>query len=229
MGTHARTIVCAFAAVMLTACAAPVPRLSPTGEVGPDGLQRLAGSSFDEVWARPGLRVEAHPGIALEPTRVSYREVDEDIERDLTRERSRREVFPIPAHDRERIEARFQFRVEEALDGSTTIRRVESARPGALHLYAELVDYVSMVPPLDPQVRTYVRSVGEAVLHFELRDGQTGAVLARGAKRSKAGPRDYRLIQGGTVGSWPEVERQMTRWARDLGGLLEGLYEMSGG
>jgi hypothetical protein len=224
MSVSARSFLCIAAALAIAACVASPARLTPTGEVSADGLQRLSGGSFDELWVRPGLDLAAYRELLLESTSVSYRDVGERTGGELTRPRSTRDGFAIPLELRERIEASFRLRVAEALDESASYRRVESPGPGVLQAQVGLVDFVSTAPPDEPQARAWVSSVGHATLVIELYDSVSKHLLVRASKHARAGPHAYQLIQANAVRSWSELDRQMIRWGNETRGLLEQLY-----
>jgi hypothetical protein len=230
MNANLKAMLCLGGGLLLAACAAPPLQTVPDGELSAEGLQRMSGTTFDEVWVRPGLKVSSYRDIVLEPTSVAYREVDERVSYESPRMRSDRDGFPIPADQRARIEKSFQDRLAQALDASTNYRRVAAPAPGTLSLRAVLVDFVSRVPPEGTfgRTETYVTSVGEATLVIELWDSERDELLARAVDHRKAGPPGTRLIRANHVTSWAEIDRQMQRWAGEARELVDQLYRMDG-
>lgn len=219
-----KSVLCLGAALLVGACTSP--QLRTTGEVSAEGLARMEGTNFDELWVSPGLKAAAFDRVVIEPTSVAYQEVGEGPRYELTRMSARRSAFPIPAPQRERIESRFRQYIAAAVDDSGHYLRVESPTSGVLQLRAALLEFVSSVPPEQPQYRAMVTSVGHATLAVELRDSQSGEVLVRAVKHDKAGPRGQQLVHADRVSAWPEMNRQLDRWARDVRGLLVQLHEM---
>jgi hypothetical protein len=219
-------IVFLVALLILSACASQFPR--PSGEMSPDGLERMTGTSFDELWVRPGISFASFGGVMLEPTSVVFREVGERRIYEVGRVHAARDAFPIPADQRERIEQSFQRRLDERLRESRKYQRVEASGPAVLVLHASLLDYVSLVPEEWPQREVFVSSVGEATLAIELRDGATGELLARASRHDEAEPAGSRLIRANAVTSWAEVDRQMFRWGDELRRLLDQLHGVGG-
>ncbi len=224
MSVSVRSLLCVVAVLAIAACVASPARLTPSGEMSADGLQRLSGGSFDELWVRPGTDLAAYRELLLESTGVSYRDVGERTGRELTRAHGTRDGFPIPLKLRERIEASFRLRLAEALDQSASFRRVESPGPGVLQAEVGLVDFVSTSPPDEPQARAWVSSVGHATLVIELYDSVSKHVLVRASKHARAGPHAYQLIQANAVRSWSELDRQMIRWGTETRTLLDQLH-----
>jgi hypothetical protein len=230
MKTSIRALAYLSAGLLLAACAAPPLQTGQAGDLSPEGLQRMTGSSFDEVWVRPGLHFSRYEAVLLEPIQVAYREVGDGMRYDSTRMRMDRDGFPIPADQRARIERSFQDRLAQALDASTEFRRVTEPEPGALAVRAVLVDFVSKVPPEGRFGRTeaYVTSVGEATLVVELWDSERDELLARAVDHSRAGPDGQRLIRANHVTSWAEIDRQMQRLAGETRTLMDQIYGLDG-
>jgi hypothetical protein len=230
MNAFSRVVLGLCSGLLLAACAAPPLQSVPGGELSAEGLQRMSGSTFDEVWVRPGLKVSGYRGIVLEPTSVAYREVGDRISYEAPRLRADRDGFPIPADQRARIEKSFQDRLAQALDDSPEFRRVAAPTSDTLSLRAVLVDFVSRVPPEGSfgRTETYVSSVGEATLVIELWDSERDLLLARAVDHRRAGPTGTRLIRANHVTSWAEIDRQMQRWAVEARELVNQLYQWDG-
>lgn len=218
-----RISLCLGALLALAACAAGPLRPALDGGLSEAGLQRMSGTTFDEVWLRPGTDFSAYRGVVLEPTSVTYREVDEGIRIHSPRLRVGQDAYPIPTDQRERIEAAFESRLSAALDQANGLRRASIAGPGTLSLRAVLVDFVSRVPPQEALTRVYVTSVGEATLIVELWDDERDELLLRAIDHERAGPPGAELIRANHVTSWVEIDRQMQRWGTQVRGLLEQL------
>ncbi len=230
MNRPVNRMLCLGAALLLGACAAPPLKPVPGAALSEDGLQRMSGTEFDEVWARPGLRLGADRGVRLDSTTVSFREVDERIRLEATRVRAAPDAFPIPADQRASIEASFRDRLTEALAESPQFRR--SAMPGAgtLSLRAELVDFISKMPAEGTLGlnQAFVTSAGEATLIIELWDPERDELLARAIDHRRAGPPGPELVRGNRVTSWVEIDRQMRRWGRDVRKLIDQLHALDG-
>jgi hypothetical protein len=218
------------AALLLGACAAP-PLHSPNGaEVTEEGLQRLTGTAFDELWVRPGAGIRSYTEVVLHEATVEFREVDERTEYELLRAREQRDEFPLSANQQQRIQQTFQERIAEALEASPHFRLVEGPGSGALSVRARLVDFVSKVPPESAYARNdvFVRDVGEATLVIELWDDTRNELLARAINhRRRIGPPGNHLIRANRVSGLSEISRQMWRWGSEVRRLLDQLHEIN--
>jgi hypothetical protein len=230
MNRIANRLPCLCAALLLGACAAPPLQTAPGAEISEEGLQRMSGTEFDEVWARPGLRLGATRGVMLDSTTVAFRDVDERVRLEATRVRATPDAFPIPADQRASIEASFRNRLAEALEQSPQFRRSAVPGAGTLALRAELVDFVSKMPAEGTLGlnQAFVTSAGEATLIIELWDAERGELLARAIDHRRAGPPGPELVRGNRVTSWVEIDRQMRRWGRDVRMLVDQLYALDG-
>jgi hypothetical protein len=229
MNLPMKSAMCLGAALLLTACAAPPLQETP-GEVSAEGLQRLAGTSFDEVWARPGIDITRFQALALDEASVYYRDVEDGARLLSPRLRTSQTAFAIPERERNRIEERFHTRLSEALEGSQHFRTVPEPQAGAVSVRASLVDFVSRVPPEGALGRTqvWVNSVGEATLVLELWDHERNELLVRAIDHQKAGPPGQQLIRGNQVTSGAELNRTMQRWGTNVRNLLDELYTLRG-
>lgn len=218
------------AALLLGACAAPSLHVG-NGDVSEEGLWRLGGTAFDEVWARPGVDLRQFQVLAMDQATVSYRDVGDGIRERSLLHRTSQTAFTIPEGEQERIEHLFQRRLSESLEQSPQVRYSPDAVPGALLMRASLVDYVSRAPREDRMTgrsQVWVSSVGEATLIVELWDPERDELLVRAIDHQRMEPGASRLIRGDSVTSVAEVDRQMQRWARDVRLVFEQLYELSG-
>ena len=230
MNRIANRLPCLCIALLLGACAAPPLQTAPGAVISAEGLQRMSGTEFDEVWARPGLRLGATGGVALDSTTVAFREVDERIRLEATRVRAAADAFPIPADQRASIEASFRNRLAEALEQSPQFRRHAVPGAGRLALRAELLDFVSRMPAEGTlgMNQAFVTSAGEATLVIELWDTERNELLVRAIDHRRAGPPGPELVRGNRVTSWVEIDRQMRRWGRDVRDLVDQLYALDG-
>ena len=209
----------------LSACAAPPAR--ETGEFSEEGLQRLTGTNFDEVWVRPGLNLRRFDAIALEEATVNYRDVEDGIRQRSLGLRTSQVAFAIPEEQRNHIEHSFETHLAKALERSGQNRRTLDPAQNTLTVRASLVDFVSRIPREDGIGRNqvYVDSVGEATLVIELWDPQHEELLVRATDHRRLGPPGHQLVRGSQVTSWAEINRQMWRWSEDLRTLLDELRE----
>lgn len=228
MNSFARAMLALVAGAALAACAAAPLAPAPGVALSPQGLQRMTGTKFDEVWIRPGFQPSRYAPVVLESTGVSFREVQERPRLDVLRARPTQDVFPVPAAQRARIVERFEERLVEAVADGRRVTVGTPPGPGALTVRAGLVDFVSHVPAEEPLVRNVVSSVGEATLVVEFWDMERGELLLHAVRHGRIEPLGPQLIRGNDVASWPELDRQLRRWSEDVRVLLDTVYSQGG-
>lgn len=215
--------------LVLGACAGPPLRVGGA-EISEEGLQRVAGSEFDEVWARPGVDLRRFPVLAMEQTNVLYRDVEGGGgESSLVMDRQR--AFVISERDRNRIESFFHQRFSEALQRSPNFQYSSEVVPGALLVRASLVDYVSLAPSegeLSGRAQVWVRYVAEATLVVELWDPVRDELLVRAIDHQQMEPAGWRFTRGDSVTRFATIDRQMQRWASDVRELVDQFYQLGG-
>lgn len=141
-------------------------------------------------------------------------------------ERSRGGPYFIDENSR----ARFEELVRETfLDEMRQIERytlVNDAGPDVMMIRGALLDVVSYVPedPMSGAGRSsiYLSSVGEATLVLELRDSETGAILARSIDRRAAEQMGGMMTESNRVTNAAEVRRLVRFWGRRLREGLDG-------
>ena len=112
--------------------------------------------------------------------------------------------------DQERIRSVFRRAFLSELEGYTIVRE---PGPTALDVQATLVDYRSATATDLPKIRRELRDLAQpGVLLFlmELKDSESGSVLARAADSASA-PK-FSVSEGTT--NWTDVDAAAARWAR---------------
>lgn len=173
-----------LAAVLLTAALSllagspagalsPNPRDLPPSPPDAEGLQRTPSSKVDEFYLRPGAGFTAYRRVRLAPVEVSFarlwarahREVDADATARLRADFAR--------------VAQQEFSRQLARSGGFALADAPAA--DVLDVRASIVNLDIYAPDVnDANIRrNYVLKAGEATLVAELRDSQTGTLLAR--------------------------------------------------
>ena len=103
---------------------------------------------------------------------------------------------------------------------------VMEAGPDVMMVRGALLDVVSFVPQdslaTGGRNNIYLSRVGEATLVLELRDSETGAILARSIDRRAAEPVGGTFIDSNRVTNAAEIRRLIRFWARRLREGLDG-------
>jgi hypothetical protein len=104
---------------------------------------------------------------------------------------------------------------------------VDEPGPDVLVVLGGLLDVVSYVPPDPVGGRSYVflSSVGDATLVLELRDSETGTILARSVDRRAAEAIGSTLQDSNRVTNSAEVRRLIRHWASRLREGLDGFSQ----
>lgn len=222
---HTRSFQAAAAGVLLAAlslagCAAPG---GPTDDFSHDGLQKVRYSGLDETWVRPDIDLSGYTKLLLHDPEIEYRAV---------RERpvgpSRTSEFPLSDSQKVRLQEIFRDTLREELGSSRRLELTDEPGPDVLRIDAKLLDVVSRVPPERGGVRSdvYISSVGEATVQIELRDSESGEILARTVDRREAGHRrdPYRLERSAAPLNWAQVQREARRTAAQIREYVETLH-----
>jgi hypothetical protein len=202
----------AAAAVLLGACAAPVPRL--TEERTFDGLVRVENTEFDGAWVRPDLDVTGYTKLMFQEAGIEYRPAAAE---ELTRTgpNAGMPAFAPSDHQKARLRDILRTAFVEEMAKSRRFQLVEQPGPGVLLLRGSMLDVVSFAPPDEAGMGSvYLRSVGEATLVLELRDSQTEAILARVCVRRAAERMGGPLEPSNSAMNGYEVDRVARLWAR---------------
>lgn len=198
----------------------------PDAESTFDGLYPVTGSNADAAWARPGADLSGYSKIALAELDIQYRPGG-DAGRTRAA-RTRGGPYVVTEEQKQRLEAVVADVFVEELSKSAQFELVGERGPGVLVVEASLLDVVSYVPP-EPPGRTefYLRSVGEATLVLELRDGESNAVLARAIDR-RAAEDAGRTMRRSTPGMNAQQVRRIVRiWATSLRERLDELAALA--
>ena len=106
---------------------------------------------------------------------------------------------------------------------------VSTPGPDVLLLVGAVIDVVSNIPPDIDSARfgrggVYLTSVGDATLVIELRDSESGEILARAADRRAA--ESPFAFEVNNVTAWSEVRRLASYWATLLRRRLEEIEKV---
>jgi len=184
-------------------------------ETSIDGLQLKKTKNLDLVYVKPGATLAAYTKVWLDPAEVAFSK-DWEPPRQFT-DKDREKIRTGLAEEFLKV-----FTKELQEKGGYQI--VNSAGPDVLRVTAGIVDLYITAPDVSQKtagrVNSYVISAGSMTLVSELRDSETGAILARVADR-KSG-RQSGPVQWATSGSNAAAARMaMGQWARVLREALD--------
>lgn len=180
--------------------------------VSADGLERIKVKGVDQVYRAPGISLSGYARVRIEPVDVAFRK-DFDPSRTTSRLRlTAKELEPL--RERTGILVREEFSRELERGG---YQITGEAGPDVLEVRARIADLYVNAPDTMEAGRTYsfTMSAGEMTLVLELRDSETGQVLARAYDRREA--RETGQLNWTTsVSNEADAREIARRWARIL-------------
>jgi hypothetical protein len=199
-------------AALLAACAAQRPP-----DTTEDGLVRVDVKGIDHAYMRPGANLAPYRRLLIDPVEVAFSK-DWDPERTASH-------IKLSADEREKIRSDLAnlfmktFKVELEKGGYAV---VEAAAPDVLRVTPKLEDvYINAPDVMAPgRTRTYVMNAGRMSLLAELRDSETGAIIARVSDQSEARDEPYFELAT-SVSNSVEARRMIADWARILRARLD--------
>lgn len=187
-----------------------------------DGLVRQPVSRMDAVFVRPDADIPAYTSVMLDPVQVSFaRNWDPNQGR-------RNPASRLNAADVEAIQSgladlfRETFRTQLAQGGFTL---VDEPGPETLRVSAAIVDLFVTAPDTMSagRSRTYTANSGQMTLVAELRDSETGDLLAR-AVDTQRGRTTSGMQFTNNVTNTADARRAVGVWAAALRQGMEDMY-----
>jgi len=215
------------AAGILGGCAsappAPTLQTGPNAEVTVDGLYRVDNSVMALAYMKPGTDLRGYTAIMIDPVTVAYQKDPEGRQRDQGGGATSGN-FALSATQMENLKSYFGEAVIEALSGDGAYRIVDAPGPDVLRITADLIDLIVRIPDQTMSARggMAVRSYGEVTIVLEVRDSQSGEILARAADRQDPtgnSARDFVAVQPSFVRN--DTRRLFAYWA----GLLRERFD----
>jgi hypothetical protein len=209
------------------AAAPKQPRIEtgPDAEVTHDGLVRVQKSVTDAAWVKPTLDLTPYTKLMVVSQGVAFRKLEPVSEFQARRESQ----FPVKEENKERLSRELKTAFEAELAKLERYEIVNAPGPDVLLLVGAVIDVVSNIPPDIDSARygrggVWLTSVGDATLVIELRDSESGEILARAADRRAA--ESPFAFEVNTVTAWSEVRRLASYWATLLRRRLEEIEKV---
>lgn len=211
-------------AVVLVACttAPPTIQTGPDAELSFDGLHKVDNSQADVAWARPDFDISGYTKIWLVGAGIEYRQVKDRGRSTIAR--SQGGPYFIDDKSRAQFEELVGKVFKEEFEKIEKYELVDGPGPDVLMIRGGLLNVTSYVPP-DPiggRSYIYLSSVGEATLVLELRDSETGTILARSVDRRAAETIGGTFTRSNSVTNSAEARRLIRFWATRLREGLDG-------
>ena len=214
-------------AVVLVACttAPPTIQTGPDAELSFDGLHKVDNSQADVAWARPDFDISGYTKIWPVGAGIEYRQVKNRGRTSI--DRTRGGPYFIDDKSRAQFEELVGKVFKEELEKIEKFELVDGPGPDVLMIRGGLLDVTSYVPP-DPvggRSVVFLSSVGEATLVLELRDSETGTILARSIDRRAAETIGGTFTRSNSVTNSAEARRLIRFWATRLREGLDGFSQ----
>ncbi|MDX1403589.1 MAG: DUF3313 family protein [Woeseiaceae bacterium] len=219
-----RFFVMGIATLAVACTSTPTIQTGPDAEVSFDGLHKVDNAQADLAWARPDFDISGYTKLLLVSEGIEYTPAKNKGR--TTIERSRGGPYFIDEDARARFEALVRETFADEMSKIQNFEIVTEPGPDVLMVRGGLLDVTSYVPmdPMDQIGRggIYLSQVGEATLVLELRDSETGAILARSIDRRAAEQAGGMLFESNRVTNAAEVRRLVRFWGRRLRENLDG-------
>ena len=207
-------LLVALVLVLPLAARAQKPVDLPPPPPDAEGLVRQHSRGLDEVYLRPGARFADYHRVLVAPVDVSFARYWARDHRDIKPEESQRLRADLAklAHK--------EFVRDLQREGGYAI--AQAPGPDVLEVRTSIVNLDLSAPEISDAAvrRTWVLSAGEGTLIAELRDSQTGTLLARVVDRREM--RRYEDLQiANSVTNSAEARDLVSAWSRLLRRQIE--------
>jgi hypothetical protein len=205
--------VAAIGSVVLAMLSGCVVNAPPQSERTPDGLVRRPSQQIDMVFVAPGASLAAYQRVILDPVNLAFKLDWQQRNPDVS------------ASDVGRIRSQGAAVFHEIFSNALTMQHgypiTMQPAPDTLRVSASLTELdVSAAPGTAGNQRMFIVSPSDLTLTLELRDSQSGALLARAIDKEK-GRTFGNLKVEGSVENSAEARRALDMWAGLLRAALD--------
>lgn len=218
-------------AVSASACAsapAPPPSIAPDAAASMDGLYPVDNSVMQYAEAKRGLDLTSYDAFILGPVEVAYQK-DPTVRTAGSPESN----YALTSRQMETLKETFREEIERALTEDDGYELVTAPGANVLRLDAYLIDLVVRfdVEATVGRSRQYTDSYGEVTMILELKDSQSGEILARVAERRDPTRATYQVVEVSSTFVRGDVTRMFRHWAQTLRERLDAVRaaELGGG
>ncbi len=203
----------------------PTLQTGPDAEVTIDGLVRVDNAAVPVSYQKPDMDLEPYTRFMLDPVEVAYQK--DPGSRRQTGVAGADDNFALTPRQMENLRGGFQEAVVKALTENNGYELTTEPGPDVLRISASLLDLVVRVPTdRMGRQRSYTRSYGLVSVILELRDSESGEILARaGDRRDPTRDTTSSLAEVSPVFVRADTERLFRYWANLLRERLDALRE----
>ncbi len=198
-----------FLSSLLIACASTDSTIS--AQLDDDGMMRIYQTSRGELWLRPDTHFASYDKLLIEPLTVSYHARGHFDYPGL-----RETDFQFDAIELARVEDRFNKAITEVWMSKEDRSMARKPGPDVLIMTPSITDlflYASIKDVRLARDRSMVRESSKMVIRAELRDGESGQLLARIADRRITGSRNLPARPMNRVTYFSDVYLEFRSWA----------------
>jgi len=200
-------------ALSVLGCAAPRP-VAISSTVNYEGLAEVSRPYFDVAQVRPETVFSEYDGVIVSAPELAFRTPDRS-----------QEQFPLDENQKQRFQAALAEAFSLEFSNLQNLDLRDQPGQSVLELTVRVENITATVPSgQGPQLGFALTAVGEATLILELRDSESGQILARGV--------DTRAVEGAALGQgggmvtrWEDVEKLCARWASMARSRLDALID----
>jgi hypothetical protein len=229
MNSHARKVSLTGIFVAVAGCAStPPPTLQtgPEAEVTVEGLVRVDNAVVPVAYRKPDMDLTPYTQFMLDPVEVAYQKDPGNRRRSLGG--AGEANYALTPSQMENLKAAFREAVVEALTEDEGYELTTEPGPDVLRLTAALIDLVVSVPTEQAgRQENFARSYGLVSLILEVRDAESGEILARAAdRRDPTRDTSMQLARVSPTFVRADVKRLFEHWADLLRERLDALRAM---
>jgi hypothetical protein len=203
----------------------PTVQVGPTAEVTVDGLHKVDNSVLPLAYVKPDLALQQYTKLMLDPVSVAYQKEPRSRSGGIA---AQEQNYALSTTQMNNLKSWFSEAVVNALTADDGYEIVDTPGPDVLRVTAELIDLVVRFPTeRGGRQQTFTRSYGEVTLVVELRDSESGEILARVAdRRDPTRNTDVRLAQVSPTFVKSDTVRLFGYWANLLRERLDFVRTM---
>jgi hypothetical protein len=229
MNSHMRKVRSTGIVVAVAGCAATPPPTLQTGpdrEITVDGLVRVDNAVVPVAYRKPDMDLTPYIRFMLDPVEVAYQKDPGNRRRSGVA--GDNDNFALSPSQMETLKDMFQEAVVEALTKDDGYELTTEPGPDVLRITASLIDLVVSVPTdRVGNQQVFTQSYGLVSLIIELRDSQSGEILARAAdRRDPTRPRNGNLVRVSSAFIQADVRLMFRYWGDLLRVRLDALRSM---
>jgi hypothetical protein len=197
----------------------------PGADVTVDGLHRVSNPTLSMAWIKPGADFSRYTHVRLDPVHIAYRRTPDDGES------PRGDNYALTREQTEAFRRIFRDAFVQQIGKLDALAFGDSNGPTTLRIGAAIIDLTIKIPELPGSgaAARYTSSTADMTLVMEIRDSQSGEILARVADRklARSAGNDTTLSYSSAASNQLAIREIFDRWAEILAKRLSELRELA--